>query len=61
MKGGIMENFVMLLQAVPLINTLLHTVKNEVMETAELNYFEEYSDYTHTHKHTHTHTYTSSS
>jgi hypothetical protein len=27
----------MLLQAVPIINTLLQTVNNEVMETAELN------------------------
>jgi hypothetical protein len=47
-----MENFLMLLQAVPIINTLLQTVNNEVMETADLNYFEEYSDvHTHTHMH----------
>jgi hypothetical protein len=47
-----MDNFLMLLQAVPIISTLLQTVNNEVMEAAELNYFEEYSDYTHTHTHT---------
>jgi hypothetical protein len=38
----------MLLQAVPIINTLIQTVHNEVMGTAELNYFEKYSD-VHTH------------
>ena len=45
-----MKNFLMLPQVVPIINTLLQVVSNEAIETAEIDFFEEFSD-VHSHIH----------